>query len=75
MDVADFQEYLDKYGCNDDEEGMSDEENSRLEVIKPYVCLIWGSGTLAFLHAHMGALIHAIFIQALVSFHFSKHLW
>jgi len=32
MDVADFQEYLDKYGCNEDEEGMSEEENSRLEA-------------------------------------------
>lgn len=60
MDVADFQEYLDKYGCNEDEEGMSEEENSRLEVIKPYVCLIWSSGTFALFHAH----IHAILIQA-----------
>ena len=49
MDVADFQEYLDKYGCNEDEEGMSEEENSRIEVTEPYVCLIWGSGTLTFL--------------------------
>jgi len=32
MDVADFQEYLDKYGCNEDEEGMSEEENSRIEA-------------------------------------------
>ena len=36
MDVADFQEYLDKYGCNEDVEGMSEEENCQLEVIKPY---------------------------------------
>ena len=40
MDVADFQEYLDKYGCHEDEEGMSEEENCQLEVINPCnVCL------------------------------------
>ena len=32
MDEIDFQEYLAKYGCDEDEEGMSDEENNQLEV-------------------------------------------
>ena len=34
MDEKDFQEYLAKYGCKEDEEGMSEEENCQLEVIK-----------------------------------------
>ena len=40
MDEKDFQEYLAKYGCNADEEGMSEEENCQLEVRKfPYFAL------------------------------------
>ena len=34
MNEQDFQEYLAKYGCKEDEEGMSEEENCQLEVIK-----------------------------------------
>ena len=34
MEETDFEEYLAKYGCENDEEGMSDEENCQLEVCR-----------------------------------------